>query len=72
MSPNGGDTSPPTKLPAGNDLVALQCADCCAPQTLLRPTSGRDSDALIDATPLVDNHPPQCLLQAVPLFDQVP
>ncbi len=36
MLPNGGDTSPPTKLPAGNGLVMLQCADCCAPQTQLR------------------------------------
>jgi hypothetical protein len=33
MLPNGGDTSPPTKLPAGNGLVVLHCADCCAPQT---------------------------------------
>jgi hypothetical protein len=58
MLPDGGDTSPPTKLPAGNGLVALQCANCCAPQTQLRPTSGRDSDASIDATPLTDNRPP--------------
>jgi hypothetical protein len=58
MSPNGDDTSPPNKLPAGNGLVTLQCADCCAPQTQLRPTSGRDSDALMDATLLMDNRPP--------------
>jgi hypothetical protein len=58
MSPDGGDTSPPTELPAGDGSVALQCANCCAPQTQLRPTSGRDSDASIDATPLTDNRPP--------------
>jgi hypothetical protein len=58
MLPDGGDTSPPTKLPAGNGLVTLQCADCCAPQTQLRPTSGRDSDAWINATPMTDNRPP--------------
>jgi hypothetical protein len=56
--PNGGDTSPPTKLPAGNGLVLLQCANYCAPQTQLRPTLGRDSDASINATPLTDNQPP--------------
>jgi hypothetical protein len=58
MLPNGGDTSPPTKLPAGNGLGVLQCADCCAPQTQLCPMLGCDSDALINATPLMDNHPP--------------
>jgi hypothetical protein len=58
LLPDGGDTSPPTKLPAGGGLVALQCADCCAPQTQLRPTSGCDSDASIDATSLTDNRPP--------------
>jgi hypothetical protein len=44
MLPDGGDTSPPTELPAGGGLVTLQCADCCAPQTQLRPTLGCDSD----------------------------
>jgi hypothetical protein len=60
MSPDGGDTSPPTEPSAGNGSVALQCADCRAPQTQLRSTSERDSDALalIDATPLPDNRPP--------------
>jgi hypothetical protein len=58
MSPDGGNTSPPTELPAGDGSVMLQCADCCAPQTQLCPTLGRDSDALIDATPLMDNRPP--------------
>jgi hypothetical protein len=58
MSPNGGDTSPPIKPPAGNGSVALQCAECCAPQTQLCPTLGCDSDASIDATLLMDNHPP--------------
>jgi hypothetical protein len=58
--PDGGDTSPPTELSAGNGSVVLQCADCRAPQTQLRSTSERDSDAsaLIDATPLPDNRPP--------------
>jgi hypothetical protein len=58
MLPDGGDTSAPTELPAGNGLVVLQCANCCAPQTQLRPMSGRDSDALNDSTPLMDNRPP--------------
>jgi hypothetical protein len=49
MSSSGGDTSPPTELPASDSLVALQCANCCAPQTQLRPILGRDSDASIDA-----------------------
>jgi hypothetical protein len=31
MSPDGGDPSPPTKMSAGNGLVALQYANCCAP-----------------------------------------
>jgi hypothetical protein len=60
MSPDGGDTSPPTEMSAGNSLVALQYADCCAPQTQLSSSSERDSDALasIDATPMPDNRPP--------------
>jgi hypothetical protein len=58
MLPNRGVTSPPTKLPAGNSSVALQCANCCAPQTQLRPTPGCDCDASINATPLTDNRPP--------------
>ena len=37
MSPNGGDTSPPTELSAGDGPVVLQCTDCCTPQTQLRP-----------------------------------
>jgi len=63
MSPDGGDTSPPTELSAGNGSVALQCADCCAPQTQPRFTSERDSDASasIDAPPLPDNRPPPAL-----------
>jgi hypothetical protein len=38
----------------------LQCANCCAPQTQLRSTPERDSDAstTIDATPLPVNRPP--------------
>jgi hypothetical protein len=46
-------------LRAGDGSVALQCADCCAPQTQLRSTSERDCDASasIDATPLSDNRP---------------
>jgi hypothetical protein len=73
MSPDRGDTSPPTKLPVGNGLVMLQCAACCAPQTQLRPMLGCDSDTSIDATPLMDNPPPLWrLLQAVPLFNRVP
>jgi hypothetical protein len=60
MPPNGGDTSPPTKLPTGDGLVTLQCADCCAAPTQLRSTSERDpnASASIDATPLPDNRPP--------------
>jgi len=61
MSPDGGDTSPPTELSAGDGPVVLQCTDCCAPQTQPRPTSGRVSDAAsasIAATPLPDNRPP--------------
>ena len=61
MSPDGGDTSPPTELSAGDGRVVLQCTDCCAPQTQPRPTSGRVSDtasASIAATPLPDNRPP--------------
>jgi hypothetical protein len=63
MSPDGGDTSPPTELSAGNCSVTLQCADCCAPQTQPRFMSERDSDAsaLIDAPPLPDNRPPPAL-----------
>jgi hypothetical protein len=68
MSPNGGDTSPPTKLPASDGLVALQCADCCAPQTQLRPMSGCYSHALIDATPLTDNCPPPAFAPSVAHF----
>ena len=58
--PNGGDTSPPTELSAGDGLVVLQCADCCTPQTQPCSTSERDFDALawIDAPPLLDNRPP--------------
>ena len=33
MSPDGGDTSPPTELSAGDGPVVLQCTDCCTPQT---------------------------------------
>ena len=40
MSPDGGDTSPPTELSAGDGPVVLQCTDCCTPQTQPRPTSG--------------------------------
>jgi len=60
MLPDGGDTSPPTELSAGDGPVMLQCNDCCAPHTQPRPTSGRVSDAsvLIVATPLPDNRPP--------------
>jgi hypothetical protein len=58
MLHNGGDTRPPTKLPTGNGLVALQFADCCAPQTQSRTTSERNSDASINATTLMDNIPP--------------
>jgi len=60
MSPDGGDTSPPTELSAGDGTVVLQCNDFWAPHTQPRPTSGRVSDALvlIVATPLPDNHPP--------------
>jgi len=60
MSPDGGDTSPPTKLSAGDGPVVLKCKDCCAPHTQPCPTSGRVSDAsvLIVATPLPDNRPP--------------
>ena len=61
MSPDGGDTSPPTKLFAGDGPVMPQCTGCCAPQTQPRPTSGRVSDAAsasIAATPLPDNRPP--------------
>jgi hypothetical protein len=60
MSPNGGDTSPPTKMSAGDGSVALQCADCRAPQTQLCSTSECNSDAsaLIDASPLPDNRLP--------------
>jgi hypothetical protein len=72
MSPNVGDNSPPTKLLAGNGLVALQCADCCAPQTQLCPTSGRDSEALIDATPLTDKRPPLAFAPSGSPFDRVP
>jgi hypothetical protein len=56
MLPDGGDTTPPTELPAGDGLVGLQCADYLAPQTQLCPMLGRESDALINATPLTDNH----------------
>jgi hypothetical protein len=45
MSPDGGDTSPPPELSAGDGLVVLQCTDCCTPQTQPRPTSGRGSEA---------------------------
>ena len=71
MLPYGGDTSPPTELSTGNGLVALQCADCCAPQTQPRSTSERDSDALasIDAPPLPDNHPPPAFApSSVPFY----
>jgi hypothetical protein len=61
MSPDGGDTSPPIELSAGDGPVVLQCTDCCTPQTQPRPTSGRGSDAAsttIAASPLPDNCPP--------------
>jgi len=61
MSPNGGDTSPPAELSAGDGPVVPQCTNCCAPQTQPCPTSGHVSDAAsasITATPLPDNRPP--------------
>ena len=61
MSPDGGDTSPPTELSAGDGPVVLQCTDCCTPQTQPRPTSGRGSDAASATTaapPLPDTRPP--------------